>query len=296
MKEKDFRKFINTIDTDASIDQRITDQLMNYEVDTLIINRNRLPVVNLKNLRGRRLISSMTKAAAVILLFAIVGTTTALAATYLVKSYKVKYEVVPESDLGPVPEREIISFGTGHKNESGTFYDAEGNLTFSYGPEDPNDEDIKFGDEAFTALGLPNLTPTYLYDNYLVQEPGYRYIKPKSDDGSEFKDELFVSFFTVGSSKHVYLDFFPQETSTQDITLSIPTNMAEDLTNTSTYTTKGGLICNLRESEKYNIIDAIIMFDSDTLGNGFYAICFTDIQMDEAKEILDSIPITDASE
>jgi hypothetical protein len=64
----------------------------------------------------------------------------------------------------------------------------------------------------------------------------------------------------------------------------------------STYTAKSGILCNLTIDEKNDIISADIIFDSKTLGNAHFMISCTHIQIDEVKDILDSIPFTEASE
>lgn len=283
MKESRLKEAMHNIDSDASMDQRITEKLIHY--NTTPHQSRKIPVF-----------SFLPKAAAAVLIFIILGTTTAFAAGYFIKSYKVKYSHIQLSDeildkLTPV--KAIKSFGSGHKNEYKTTYDPEGNVTSCIQPEDQDKEDMKYGDEAFAYIGLPNLVPTYLYDHYLLTEGGYKYAETKLDDGTVLK-QLFASFFYVKSSKRVYLQYFPSETSTKNLLnyLTDNTRKKSDFIN-ETYTAKSGLICNLRKDKKNNLISVTIQFDSNSIGNASYYLCFCDIQMEEAKDILDSIPVTE---
>lgn len=291
MKNEKIKKIISNIDTDISMDRRITDHLLNYQELTDITHNKALSQRNNNTLLFNQALHNFTRTAAAILLFTIFGTTTVLAANYLIKSYTADLEIIPEVELSPPQDSTMKQhFGTGHKNETRITRDAEGNILETQIPEDPKNEDIKFGDEAFSKLELPNLIPTYLYDHYLLGEGGYLYTA-YSHDGN-ISSQISASFFNVDTDKQVYLYFHPSKTSTKDNTMTYMTNefKEEDLI-TSTYVTEGGLTCNLVENEKYGLIDATIIYDSEQLGNATYFLDFVSIPMNEVKAILDSIPI-----
>ncbi len=286
MKDDRIKEVFANIDTDISMDQRITDQLMNYQ-----------SITNISNMKARFLITNHTvtsfaRMAAIIVLVIFCGTTTVLAGNYLIMSYKANFEVIPETELGPPLEYSVKQrYGTGHKNESRITRDSEGNIIEAHIPEDPNHDDIKYGDEVFSKLGLPNLIPTYLYDNYLLGEGGYLYTEITLEDGS-ISSQISASFFSINASKNIYVYFTPSKAPIKNKTITYMTGLTEEDYITSTYVTRGGLICNLVENPKYDIIDAAILFDSEQLGNASYFLDFVWVPMDEVKAILDSIPIT----
>lgn len=292
MKNEKVKKLFASIDTDRSMDQRITDHLLNYQEIT--DNKHNKTLSQLINciFFYHQTLHRFTRLAAAIILITIFGTTTVLAANYLIRSYTADLEIIPEVELGQPQESTVNQrFGTGHKNESRIVRDAEGNILEAHIPEDPNNEDVKYGDEVFSQLGLPNLIPTFLYDNYLLGEGGYLYTEYSHDDNRSAMISAY--FFSVGNDKQIYLYFHPSKTSTKDNTMTYMTNefKEEDLI-TSTYVTEGGLTCNLVENEKHGIIDATIIYDSEQLGNATYFLDFVSIPMEEVKTILDSIPIS----
>jgi hypothetical protein len=270
---------------------------MNYQ--TISENAPKLEWLQLKYgcLYRNPTLLRFAKTTAIIILFTFLGTTTVLAADYLIRSYTANLEITPEVESGPPQENKLKQhFGPGHKNESKITRDAEGNILETQIPEDPNNDDVKYGDEVFSKLGLPNLIPTYLYDNYLLREGGYLYIEDSLKDGS-ISSQISAHFFSADNGKQIYLYFHPSETSTKDHTMTYMTNdFTEDDYTTSTYVSKGGLICNLVKIEKHSLIDATIIYDSEQLGNATFFLDFVSIPMDEVKAILDSIPITAAME
>lgn len=290
MKENDFKKVISSLAPDASMDQRITEKLIHYEFNTNKANQLLQVDHSFSIKNSLTLIHKLPKIAVAILILVVVGGTTAAAVGYFLKSYPAEYRIVSIKDYDLSTESETIHFGEGHKNVTTTITDAEGNITERTIPEDPNHDDVKYGDEVFQKLELPNLIPTYLFDRYLLTEGGYRYIEHRLSDGTT-SAEIAASFFTVGSSKHVYIQFMPCDISADDAVLLVSNDVLKGGYKKSTYTAKNGLICNMIEYDNESIIDATILFDSDKLGNAMYFLCFTDIQKDEAKAILDSIPI-----
>jgi hypothetical protein len=288
MKEDRFIDIMKTIKPDPDMDQRMIDHLINYEdstSDQSIINM--IKAICNKKIFFRNISISVST----FLLFIMLGTTTAFAG-YLIKSYLVNdYYVIKEPDAGLLAERNITSYGEGHVNK--TVY-VDGKIIEK--PEDVNKEDVKYGDEVFGLLGLPNLIPTYLYNNYLVEEGGYKFIEGKTNDGSEYK-KIAGGFFSVNTSKYVYIDFSPSNGTMKDTDLILAdNNLSKEDIKSSSYTTKGGLTCNLTEDEKNDMITAIILFDSEALGNAYYLLSFTHIDKEEVKTILDSIPYLNVSD
>jgi hypothetical protein len=297
MNEKKFNDVILKIDTDASMDQKIKQKLLTYEVNTGLIHPLKCPTSSLKKMFHAINFRAISKVAAVVLILTIVGTATAWAASYIFKSYSAELEVVPEVEHHMATVKEVTIYGEGHKNERRTIRDSDGNVIESYGPEDPKDDDIKYGDQAFAALGLPNLIPVYLYDNYLLEEGGYQYIEQKNSENTINKS-IKAGFFTENTSKYVFIDFNPSDSSTEESTILY----ADDASNkesfhTTTYITEGGLICNIIDNiqDGYDTISASIFFDSESLGNARYLLSFSNIKMDEIETILESIPITSSS-
>lgn len=291
MKESEFKDILSRINTDTTMDQQIVDNLINYEASS----NHTFQAKWLSNLNttknDKKLLSKISKSIAAVVLLAILGTTTALAASYL-KSYTAEFEVVPETELGPPADTLVRKeFGEGHKNETKTTYDSAGNVIEFIGPEDPNHDDVKYGNEAFAEIGLPNLIPTYLYDNYLLEEGGYIYVEQLRQDGFIMK-KISAGFYQGDSGKYVFVDFLPSDQSSNyGIIAYLDSELSTKDFITSTYINKGGLTCNLVENSKHGIVSSTILFDSETLGNATYGISFTNIKMDEIEAILDSIPI-----
>lgn len=295
MKENKLNNVIFRIDTDASMDQKIKQKLLTYEVNTCIIHPLKYPTSRLIKMFHTLNFRAISKVAAAVLIFTIVGTATAWAASYIFKSYPAELEVVPEVEHHMATEKEVTTYGEGHKNERRTITDSNGDVIESYGPEDPNNDDIKYGDEAFAALGLPNLIPVYLYDNYLLEEGGYHYIEQKNNENTIYKS-IKAGFFTENTSKYVFIDFNPSASSTEESTILYADDAStKESFHTTTYITEGGLICNIIDNiqDGYDTISASIFFDSETLGNACYLLSFSNIKMDEIETILESIPITD---
>jgi Ni,Fe-hydrogenase I large subunit len=294
MKENKLCDIISKIDTDASMDQRIKEKLLTHEVNAGIVNPLKCLTAKLNMMFKVSYFRAISKVAAAVLIFAVVGTATAWAASYFFKSYPAEFEVIPEVEHNSTIEKEVTAYGEGHKNERRTITDSDGNVIESYGPEDPNDDDIKYGNEVFAALGLPNLIPTYLYDNFLLEEGGYRYIEQKYDEDTIYKS-IKAGFYSENTTKYVFIDFNPSDTSTEDSTIMYADDTStKESFHTTTYVTDGGLICNLinNTEDEHETTSATIFYDSETLGNACYLLSFSNIERDEIEAILDSIPIT----
>lgn len=292
MKETEAKKCLINLDTDTSMDQRIVENLLSYEAEKSSFSRSIWSFV--PSVKQSKRIFKLSKVAVALVIISIISTT-AVASNYFLRSYYAEHEFInaPESD---VSSEKIIQIGEGHKYESTTMRDADGNVTEYIYPDDPNQEDEKYGEEAFAELGLPNLTPTYLYDSYLVDESGYRLIETTFNNGTVRKT-INVSFFSFNTGKRVYLQFFPQKNSTHDSKISLSQQyFSEDDVIFRTYTTKNGLICNIAEDIRNDNISAQIYFDSELLGNGFIALHFNSVAEEEIEAILDSIPLSESTE
>jgi len=308
MKENEFRAIMSKIDTDSSTDRKITEQLLNYQgiskLDYTIMKRNRQSILFFIK-RGKQYFANVSKVAVAIVLLTIVGTATAwAAASYFAKSYTVDIQVKTVEDIKPLLKDFEYStsktFGA-YKNERTIYTDPSGNVFDSdidgilrdgYGNalavKDVYDP-VKSGNEVFAVLGLPNLVPTYLLDNYTLDPSGYSYTE---QEATEFK--CVRALFWHGM-KAVDIAYEPIKDSENSNTSTYIIGVGElDTSNyiKSTYITKSGLICNILDLQDELTISAEIHFESNTLGEGSYILSFTKIEMDEIEAILDSIPIS----
>ena len=322
MKERDLRKVLTKPTTDETMDQKITDSLLNPDLNDM--NSNKMYSRNIKSYR-------FSKVAVIVAAFIIIGTGTVLAATrHFVKSYPSKRDVLTEEEYiqkygSALNVEEIYEevtkkyFGPGNKKLT-LPRDSDGNLLevtddgyvvfpdgSSYKPiyelytpdPDRHEKAKKSGDEAFAYMGYPNLVPTYIYDNYVLGEKGFC-IYETTRDGYDKKwtmTEFFKDAYDTGdfSSEVIHVTFSPAEHSTKNSTsILVDDNTTKDDYAYSTYTTKGGILCSLSKHVDGNII-ADINFDSDTIGNGHMMIEFIGFsnKMDTVKEILDTLPLTE---
>lgn len=307
MKECEFIDMIERIDTKPSTDQKITEQLLNYDASS------KQPAQLFSSEKRLCHLPYISKIAAACILIALFGTTTAIASNFFLKTYHVDInfksdKAKDDPHKNPFHNRskeyKTKYFGRGPRvfdekgnlitsnkkettDERGNIYDDTGlGTNFVYNPQ-------KSGEEAFKVLGLPNLTPTYLYDNYILDQNGYMYMK--SENKGTIQKKLAVEFITHQTdtnSKFVYIEYYPNENDKSPKTSTYVVDDDPSLYSASTYTTKGGLICNIVSQKNSDDISAQIEMKSDTLGSGTFLISFSHIDMDEIKVILDSLPIT----
>jgi hypothetical protein len=269
MNERDLKRILTKPTIDNEMDRSIADVILNYESGSLN-NANR-------NLRNRSMLNNswkshrLAKVAVIVLALVLVGTGTVLAAGYKVKSHRQKIKFMTNEELG----------------EGTPLYGEDTKRTF-----------FGSGDEAFAELGYPNLIPSYIYDNYLLSEKGHICLENNRDGVTQ--KWLITEFFTDGyetgdfSGEYIYISFIPSDVSVVNIT-SVYTEevgLEEDFI-FSEYTTKGGVICSLKQHIERGYITADILFDSDTIGNGSLMMNFSGIDMDKVKEILDTLPLTE---
>lgn len=328
MKEKEFEKLLAQSKIDGAMDNRIEDNLLLYNpsVSSSLIKGK---VIKLNKMLYSRAFRFAYKAAAVVAVLAAVGGATAWAAKKLVKTYPTEIRTVTEDELADeyeeqgidydeyqksVTERSIRkNFGSGNSMVS-PITDTEGNIleadengyiTFSDGSifkpaaaRDPkgHEKDRISAEEAFAELGIPNLIPDYVYDNYFVKEGGFRYVETAYDGW--ISKILTVSFFPDYKSpeyaegdlvrKTINFTFSPfkELPETPGVTMIGNKNPGE----ISSYTTINGIECTILKN--INIM-AFIYYSSDTIGDGHMAVEFIGHTMDEATRILDMLSLTE---
>lgn len=326
MRENKFSTVLSKVTTDPAMDQRITEYLLNYQELSQArdkSNKHSKLLFLLTSKHPRPLFYHISKTAAAIVLLTILGTATAWAASYIVKSYPIDIQLKQTENLTdylaneiehePKPEKTtILRFGDYEirsivyrdadgniiePDENGNFLDADGNV-FAY--EDETDRAIasykdydpaKGGKEVFELLGLPNIIPTYLYENYKLDPGGYVY---KEEEFADRTVKRIEALFEYGSyQKSVYISYRPVENTgdTKESLYIIEDDIADY--EKTTYTAKTGLLCNILYKKGHNeLTSAEIHFTDAAMGDGIYSFSFDRIEMDEVKAILDSIPMS----
>jgi hypothetical protein len=328
MKEKEFEKLLAQSKIDEAMDNRIEDNLLLYN-PSVSSNLAKGKITKLNKMLYSRAFHFAYKAAAVVVVLAVVGGATAWAAKKLVKTYPTEIRTVTEEELineyeelgidydeyqKKVAERSVRkNFGTGNSMVS-PITDTEGNILepdengfihFSDGStfkpaaaRDPkgHEKDRISAEEAFAELGIPNLIPDYVYDNYFVSEGGFRYVETAYDDWTA--KTLTVSFFPDYKSpeyaegdlfrKRIYFTFSPfkELPETPGVSMIGKKNPGE----ISSYTTINGIECTILTDTN---IMAFIYYSSDTIGDGHMAVEFVGHTMDEATRILDMLSLTE---
>lgn len=326
MKEKEFKELLMQSRMDDFMDKKIMNNLLSYNTDD-----NSLEAEEQNSYKYRKLVKFATKAASVVLVLFVIGGATAWAAGLLVKTYPVDIKTVTEKELEKLNEekkvnideylanREIKRFGDGNKMK-GPAYDTEGNILKrdEYGnlyytdgsiiESEPDqwglgriEKDKKNGDEAFAEIGLPNLIPDYIYENYKVAEGGFVYSE-SNIDGKPYKN-VMVSFFPEYTSpefsnltgndlrtllkKRIWFTITPVDRPVENTYVYL-TIVGEDSGKTYSYTTSSGILCNIREDG--NII-VFINYSSEIYGNGQIMLEFSQYTIDEVKAILDKLTL-----
>lgn len=333
MKEKEFKKILEQteIDADGLMDQRIEDNLLMYNPDEVTASMTDKPL-NRKSLR------LLSKAAAAILVVAFIGGATAWASGLLVKTEPVTIKISNEEEASKLYEELGLDaeesrqkfqqsktskvFGNGN-DILPSLFDSRGNLAerdengelqykdSSVAPTpkalDPNIhvKDRESSKEAFAELGIPNIIPDYIYDNYLISPEGIvlseynvdghivknimvcfypDYTAPEFAEDLNSKGPMFVY------NKHIW--FTITATGEDEMSNEVIAIREDGISGTmSTYTTKNGLICSIEELNGHFITH--IHFSSKTFGSGSMLIEFVGMPMEKAHEILDMIPLVE---
>ncbi len=311
MKKDKFISVFKNIEPDSHMDKRITDKLISYN-NQHHKNSFRILRTCCYKLTPNSLLS---KVAAALLLITVTGTVTAVASSYYYKSYKADFNIMNTAEAESARNAEgttsqiidytnSIVFGSGHDihsdikingdivkfDSNGEYVDKEGNVYYSpYEKESSVEEDIQSGNDAFAQLGLSNLIPSYLYDNYLLEKGGYHYT-----DNGDYKILSCGFFSNAADYKYVFIQYSPLDTSAQNVSCFdlLSDNLTEADCDSSTYETKSGLVCNILTDKVNHTVTANIVFDSEDLGSGNYLLSFFNTELDEIKTILDSIPIS----
>ena len=289
MKEREFIEFVSKIEPHTSMDQRIINRLLNYDTSMDNFQHKKYILSQLLINRINKLSHSLPKFVAIAFILAIIGSTTVLAAGYLTQSYSSESRAISSPEIKMPKVLAKKHFG-GHTITSTKTM--ENGKLITIGPEDYNDVDVKSGDKAFAELDLPNLFPTYLYDNYILDNNGIIYVEEEKSDGSKFTC-IVATFLSFDTKKLIYIEYVPSKASKKESSNTSATNdfTKEDFT-TSQYIANNGLICNLKEAVMDDTISARIYFNSNSIGKANYLISFSHVKMDEVKEVLDSIPIS----
>ena len=329
MKESDIRKVLKQPKMDEVMDRRIEDSLLSYDPNVSFkLNNGKL--IKLNKRIYTKTFNLAAKAAAVVLILTAVGSATAWAARLLVKTYPTEIKTITEEEYKNRIEEQGIDYEEYQKNilenavkkkfgegnvrvspmrdskgnilepdENGFIHFEDGSLFKPSVARDPkgHEKDRKNGEEAFAELGLPNLIPDYIYDNYLVAEGGFTYLE-NNYDGKMFK-WLTVSFFPDYMSdefadendlfrKTIYFTFSPYDELPQNPGVVLIGGVGTgDITS---YTTINGVECTILKNE--NIL-VFINYSSEIIGDGQIMVEFIGHGWDEAKKILDMLTLGD---
>lgn len=321
MKESELRKVLRKPAMDEAMDQNIFNTLLFYHA-----KKSKSPLISQWKkvcYALSEIVMSMrfSKIALPLMALFILGTGSVWAAGLYEKSLLTEIDIMTEDMADGIggevlkPIKEVRkSYGEGNKimhqfrdtngsildiddiDEDGYYNLADGNKLIAPYVPNPNHHDLdrSSGDEAFAEIGLPNLLPTILYEDYLLSEGGFTYLEKTYENNSV--------------TKTIIGDFFPDYTKTDDFKESIyfsftssdsPQNRAILLDDNpenyipSSYTNQGGIICTLLKSGSKSNISAYITLESDTLGHASIVIDFNNItDMAIIEKTLDSLPLT----
>ena len=227
MKEHNLKELLSKPVMDQKMEKRIVSSILQYE-DNIAQNKERNKSDDCKcyNRKNRKNIIgkanyNISRFAFVIIGILIIGTGTAYAASLYVKSYRTNIKFMTENELSEAMEHSDVTvfetiekkvFGEGNvniifsKDSNGKFLemDEEGYLTLEDGTKykppykihkNRHELDKINGDEAFSYAGFQNITPTYLYENYLLSERGYSYSELKSIEDNITRKDIIAEFF-----------------------------------------------------------------------------------------------------
>lgn len=306
MKETRLNKIINNVNTDLPMDQRITDQLVDYGINKEAKHNifktaaSNLLYYKIKHKYAYQIF--LKSAAAIVLL--LLGTSTVYAAGFILKSHPVEMRVQTAAEyeaecavdrstrLKMNPDKVTTQkFGEAITiPEVEEIMDADGNV-IEYRQVDKISaiDPVKSGDDVFRQLGHPNLIPTYLLDDYVLGVEGYLY--KETDYSGRIVKTIEAVFYSDESSnnKNVHVMYLPiEDIEYIDSTIHI---VDSDLSyEESKYETESGLTFNILAYQN-DYISAEAYFELDTLGGGAINLSFNNITMDEVKMVLDSIPV-----
>jgi hypothetical protein len=256
LKENKFKNLNLKLDTDSSMDERILEHFTTFSKSTNAFKFKK---------RVKSFFIHIPRVAVLFTILIVCSSLVGWAAIKYVKTYPIDIQIqIPEENDNVISNSERTR------------------------------QHFKKVEDAFAILELPNLFPTYVMNNYYLNNDRCTYMETKYDDGSVSK-EIYASFYSNDAqAKRVDITFLPTLTSQKD---SGVTMLTDANVTTSAYVTKSGLHCSIAEIDgEEDFEDGIIAFlnfDSETLGYGCYSIYFDDIEIKEIKKILDSIPIVE---
>lgn len=327
MKESKLKSILTKPTIDESMDQNIRDSLLDIESHSEKMTCKSSDIPRMHMLDNKFLGYRFSKVAIIIFAMIIIGTGTVLAANLRVKSYEHKMDFMTKEKLyreygidvdnPPLYDEDIIkkSFGADNKlrslprdskgalfeiNDDGHYVFEDGSTVVPIYLPDPDrhEKAKKSGDDAFAELGYPNILPTHIYDNYLLEADGITCFE-LTKGGHTYK-WLMTCFYKDGyesgdfTSQTIWVNFSAMKESVKDMTTTlIDDYSSEDDYIYSTYISKGGILCSIEESIHAGNISANIVFDSDTIGNGHLMLEFVGFRnrMNEIEEILDTLPL-----
>lgn len=322
MKENDIKKILSKPIMDQSMEDKILNVVLYYDPNNKRINyiKNNEPSMNQRINLSSKVNFNLSRIAIILIALLIIGTGTVYAASIYVKSYKTNIKFMTENELLELREKSDVTvfelvdkkvFGTGNRqvtlltDSNGEYLemDEEGYYIFEDGSKyKPNYEinknrhelDKKSGDEAFAEIGYQNIIPTYLYENYLLSEGGYHYSELRSKDNITRKDivaDFFPDYFKkLDFNKRVWITFSIDNMNRTEYGAIHINDNASNYINSS-FTTKNGIVCTIMESTIGKQILVHINFSSEEISSGSMMLEFHFIDMDEVKEILDTIPL-----
>lgn len=349
MKESQLKKILTTPQMDASMEHRIADNLLFHDINTNNSNQEAERMRALCRFTQNSGSNFITKIGFAVFVLAIVGAATVWAAGLFVKSYPVdisyvtteennkqREEIIKEGGAVSIFDKDKMTvkhFGAGNAigllitdydgrllqpDENGNYVRKDGTIiekseAEAYKNMSRKERNKKNGDDAFAELGIPNLVPTAIYEQYYLDRDGFTYKEQTFSDDFIGK-EITAHFITnnygqIDKLQDVWFSFSPSSTSTKDAGVtSVRDDLGKDII-TSNYTTKTGIQCTIEEYsyEGYSIGKDHLMkeeftqlkktvhiqFDSETIGNGFMMIEFTDTDLDTVKAILDTLPLSE---
>ncbi len=307
MKEDKLKNIISKIDTDPSMDQRILNQLLDCEEEPIIANTMAHKWTSFTNLLSRPLQFKTAKFATVMVILILCGSATVFGSSYLLKTYPVTFKIqkAEETEVDPNTIRnffnfdnavETMTFGesTLELKETGEvleIYDDNGDIIEYRHLADyvTSSDPVKSGDDAFDKINLPNLTPTYLLENYKLGTGGYKYGKWSFSNDPTSK----ISFIYGKDNIEIYCEYIQSQLPV-DNSISIIESFTKESTKYSsdTFVTESGIICNLLyENDNAKMVQ--INIESETYGYGIYHFSFTsNLDINEIESILNSIPLS----
>lgn len=327
MKEREFKKFLMESRIDEDIDRRMLDKLLEYEPAADI---KKIPEKLLYIIKNNNALRWTSKAAALVLALCVVGAASVWATYLLVETKPVNIQSVTEDELnkwyeemGIDREESVRKFREskktkifGEDNNLSPIYDDEGNLiemrkdngalyrSLTNPPtekqlSDKRTKDREISEQAFAELGIPNIIPDYMYDNYLIGPSGIILNEYVNNEHGYVSKELMVCFYadkaapafseSIGEiNESIWFNISNTNDGQIIRDISLIREVEEQGT-ISSYTNKNGIICTIEDCGDNK--SAWINYRSAYLGSGLIVVSFNHVSMERVYEILDMLPL-----